>query len=253
MLGSDVQARNETFYSKAYSVRGVVPMVAKYFLSFDQLSKTRPNLYFLRLIPGFANSLRILDFGFGHGTLLGRIPRRHVLAGCELSADAIANLRRLFSLLRRPVSVVPLGELGGPALEPRYDVICCSHVLEHVPNARELLSSFRSLLATNGYLLLNLPINEVWQDPNHARAFTEESAIALLQARGFAMVERKTTDRWSGFLLYHERVAKDLPKLLCRALRLALALSPACLVRWSELLLPDRYLHQQLLILAKRA
>jgi len=44
--------------------------------------------------------------------------------------------------------------------EQAFDVIICSHVLEHIPNYHTALTSLRRMLASNGLLVLQVPLLE---------------------------------------------------------------------------------------------
>jgi SAM-dependent methyltransferase len=54
-----------------------------------------------------------------------------------------------------------------------FDVICCSHVLEHVPDDRKAMREFRRVLADDGWAILLVPItsDRTFEDP----AITEPS------------------------------------------------------------------------------
>jgi SAM-dependent methyltransferase len=223
----------------------------KQLVSYDQLSKTRRNLAAARQVPHFDEPLRVLDYGFGLGTFLVRLPRRHRISGVELSDAAARNLKRLCSLLLRSVTLYAPDALAD--LPPAtFDCICCSHVLEHVDDDLHLLVEFHRVLTDNGSLVLNLPINEVWSDPNHVRSYTASSAIELLERAGFGIERVEEADRWTALVLDHERNSRRVPRSILRALRLGLALLPPRVLDATELLLASRYEPQQLIIVAKK-
>ena len=49
-----------------------------------------------------------------------------------------------------------------------FDIICCSHVLEHVPNDRKAMREFYRVLKPGGWAILNVPITaeETFEDPS---------------------------------------------------------------------------------------
>ena len=246
-------ARNERHYDKAYASRNLIKALIKLYLSYDQLSKTRRNLAAIKNDLKSPTPLSVLDYGFGHGTFLYRIPKIHEVSGCELSSEAIRNIRRLFTLLRRNIALFRQDEFLLPAYEKKYDLICCSHVLEHVESDLKLLGAFHNNLCDGGRLLLNVPINEVWRDPNHVREYCSESMQQQLVSAGFAIESAIEADRWTAFILDHEYVSRSLPKPVIRALRLFLAPLPISLQDGLEKVLPERYRFQQLIVVARKS
>lgn len=248
----DIKNTNISFYESAYSGRFILKALLKQFVSYDQLSKTRRNLSLAKKIPQFSKNLSVLDYGFGHGTLLLRMPRRHRIFGCELSREAINNVNALCSLLRRKVTLFSPDDLIAASSTQLFDLVTCSHVIEHVDDEEELLAMFRKMIPKNGYLLLNVPINEVWKDPKHVREYTSERTRQLLKGAGFEVAELLETDRWSAWILHHEYVAQTKIPSLFRLVRLIYALLPIALLNASEKFLSHKFQCQQLIVLARK-
>jgi predicted SAM-dependent methyltransferase len=61
--------------------------------------------------------------------------------------------------LNRPDVRVKMDITSIPFPESTYDVIYCSHVLEHVPDDRKALREFYRVLKPTGWLLLLVPVN----------------------------------------------------------------------------------------------
>lgn len=243
---------NRSFYNKAYGTSSLLSLLLKQCVSYDQLSKTRRNLRLARRIPAFSNPLSILDYGFGHGTFLFRLPRRHRLSGVELSEAALSNTARLAGLFRRQTSLHSPGSLAAAPTDLMFDVICCSHVLEHVADDVELVRQFRSRLRPDGHLLVNLPINEVWDDPNHVRRYTAETATRTLEANGFRVDEVIESDALTAWLLLRDQRSRGASRHLLKMVRAMLALVPVSVLDTVERVLLPRYEPQQLLILARK-
>jgi SAM-dependent methyltransferase len=246
------RTRNLDFYDDAYSGKSFLRVVLKQMLSYDQLSKTRRNLRLARSLPIFKKRLSILDYGFGLGTLLLRLPRRHRLFGAELSGEAIRNLTALSRVLRREAKLYSPEELADKVGASVFDLIFCSHVIEHVEDEPRLLKDFHDMLRENGYLLLNVPINEVWIDPNHVRKYTRESANQVLANAGFRVEQVIEADRCTAWILHHEYVFEKKRKAVFRMVRLLLGFLPVRAWEALESLLPTRYQCQQLLMLARK-
>lgn len=249
---------NKAFYDEVYQSRGffsekIVPLI-----SYDQLCKSRRNIAaLLRFYSGSAQGeTRVFDFGCGRGVFLRNLPIRPLAAyGLDLSDQAIANLQRYNWGAGRSFTALSSDDFYSDETSLQFDVVSSSHVLEHVPDDKLVLTRMLRLLAPGGYLVLNLPVNEVWQDPNHVREYDEQAVRALLENHDLEILSLELEDRWTAFLLYHEQVRSGgvLKKLALRTLRAALALLPVNGMRFSEKILPARYLPQQLILVARKA
>jgi 2-polyprenyl-3-methyl-5-hydroxy-6-metoxy-1,4-benzoquinol methylase len=250
-----VEQRNFDFYDRHYRAGHPLWFLLHGVVSFDQRSKTRPNLALLepalRAQTDTARKLRVLDYGSGFGGLLLALPR----AGCELyaydlSERAVVQLQAAAKYLGRTVRAFD------PARDVTacFDVIVCSHVLEHVPSDSALLERFAAALRHSGLLLLNVPINELWDDPKHARRYSEPVVRALLERHGFSVLHTRQVDRVSAWLCSHEQQAgqRTTVRAALRLVRLVLGQLP---VTWLDALEQRYLLHlptQQLLVLARK-
>lgn len=126
--------------------------------------------------------LRVLDFGGGDGRLM----RRFVDGGATCELIDYSN---------RPIpGVAKIGD-DHEALTPglAYDVIICSHVVEHLASPIDVLSRLRTHLAPDGVMYVEVPM-EVYRelpiksDPvTHVNFFTPESLRTLLSTSGFGV------------------------------------------------------------------
>ena len=157
-----------------------------------------------------------------------KFPRKCLLYGCDLSDAAIHKFSSITRLLHRNVTVGKPEDLVTFTSAGKFDVILCSHVLEHVDEDYGVVESFANSLSGNGRLIINLPINEVWRDPNHVRDYTPEGARKLLEKCGLRVDAVKMEDRMTAFNLTYENAkhATLLKRLILRGLRLILALLP---------------------------
>lgn len=92
-----------------------------------------------------------------------------------------------------------------PRPDASYDVVLCSHVLEHVPDDRAAMNELRRVLAPDGCAVLQVPIatrlSETREDPQlspeeraasfgdptHLRLYAEPDYVRRLEAAGFSV------------------------------------------------------------------
>jgi SAM-dependent methyltransferase len=140
---------------------------------------------------GFScNDSRIFELGFGTGDLLFQFPTGCTLMGVELSEDAVRAIREDPRLDRYNGDWFrPLGDDGSvPAPPWKADLVLASHVLEHVPDDRRVLSQLVPLVRKGGLLALFVPIEPEGFDPKHVRTYTVDSVAELMREHGLKVV-----------------------------------------------------------------
>ena len=88
--------------------------------------------------------------------------------------------------------VIRLGKSIEDIETSEFDVIVCSHVIEHVADPRQMLLQLKSLLVRGGLLYVEVPF-ELWFDApigydpvTHINFFTKQSLATVLLSAGFA-------------------------------------------------------------------
>lgn len=110
----------------------------------------------LRKLRATRKSGSLLDVGTGIGQFLALArPMYSAVSGTEVSASAIAIARQKYGLHVFDGDIEELARLG-----KSFDNITLFHVLEHVPDPRQLLTICHSLLTDGGTLVIAVP-NEV--------------------------------------------------------------------------------------------
>jgi 2-polyprenyl-3-methyl-5-hydroxy-6-metoxy-1,4-benzoquinol methylase len=254
----DIESINRQYYNKLYRPSNVLLRWLHGRLSFDQQSKNRPNRAALESI--FQGMLReqgrvkILDYGCGWGVFLLGLPRQQVDAYCyDISEPAMAGLEDVMKMLKRKVGRIGFGE-DGRIIPDGFDIIVCSHVLEHVADDRALLAKLTRALRPGGYLLINVPLNEVQLDPKHIHSYSPESLKKVMTETGLSCTEAKEACKLGGILRTGEPL-KPLPVIrstLLRTLRAILALLPYKLILWGERVILAGTPYRQLIVVGRK-
>lgn len=132
--------------------------------------------------------LDILDYGGGDGKLL--IPFKRDNHNCfviDYYDSPIDGMTKLGNDIR------------DAKVDRKFDVIICSHVLEHVSNISNILDKLKDYLKEDGIFYAEVP-QEVWaglridDDPvTHINFFTKNAFLNLFIAHGFEILESNWT------------------------------------------------------------
>jgi SAM-dependent methyltransferase len=238
---------NRNYYETAYNLQGGLATYFRKRLSFDQGYKSSINW---NLLSGWISAGHkidsVLEIGFGFGLTLAKFPKTVILFGTDISWNAVRLFHQLCINERRKNLFCVNDTLGALPLCSQFDVIICSHVLEHVIDDVALLHEFRRLLAPTGVLLLNVPINELDPDPKHVRRYDAEMLKQKLFTAKFRVVQQLTADRWSSF--FKPRPSKM--DVVAKAMRAVCALLPYDLCEYFGNLILRDLPFRQLAVLA---
>src|SRR5205807_5202478 len=126
---------------------------------------------------------RVLEVGAGIGTFTPRLAESREVVAVEPDPALAAHLRQA-----APGVTVVEGEATGiPGL---FDSTVCFNVLEHIPDDRAALVSFRERLRPGGHLLLLVPSHPFLYGPidrafGHERRYGKRALGGLLVGAGF--------------------------------------------------------------------
>ena len=153
----------------------------EYVLADPEYRETRPRANAAALISLFgerARSIRHLDYGGGNGLLARVLKDSHWQS---VSYDPFVDRD------------ADIGELG------QFDLITAFEVFEHVPDARQLMSNLRALLAPGGIVLFSTLLSDGNIGPRqklgwwyaaprngHISLYSRKSLALLAQEHGFA-------------------------------------------------------------------
>lgn len=180
-----------------------------------------------RLRRHLAGRREVLDYGCGSGHLLRLLlDAGYRAGGSDLSRDSVKAVgerlaaREGFLGAWEPDALVAEGR--------RFDAVLVVEVVEHLYDdvLDATLARVRALLAPDGIAVFTTPNEERLEDAwlfcpacehvfhrhQHVRSWSAESLSAALEARGFEVVERFTTDFGAAFLRGNRKKWKAIKK-----------------------------------------
>ena len=117
--------------------------------------RIRDRLMVRGYLKGLPDSAKILDVGCGDGALVRSMrlfgPARFELAACDINSAFVDNLRGL------AIDTYPGDFLELDLPRAHYDMILCSHTLEHVPDPTAFVKRMAELLAPGGQIVIQVP------------------------------------------------------------------------------------------------
>jgi len=253
METSSVHKLNEKYYNNLYKERNKVLNIIHPLVSFDQQSKSKANYFFVKnLIKD--EGCKILDYGFGHGSFLLKFSKRCTLYGVDISEEAVNNFPKTAKFFGKKAFTALPDDINKIITPASLDLICLSHVLEHVENDKAILDQLSKYLNDEGHLLINLPINEVWKDPKHVRAYELKTVESLLSELDFKIINYFMFDKITAFLLEQEfnRKITRFKKFNLRVLRLLLSFASFKTYNLLDKYFFKNYSNQQLVVLAQK-
>jgi 2-polyprenyl-3-methyl-5-hydroxy-6-metoxy-1,4-benzoquinol methylase len=160
---------------------------------------------------GDSTVFTVLDAGCGDGLNLVGLQQISASHGWAMRAQAVDYNPLRLERARSHAQNIPLQRASLYALPYRagsFDVVLCSHVLEHVPDLNGALAELRRVLKPGGLLIVAVPNegcamgrlrNRVLQrrisrTTDHVHFFTEAALLDRVGAAGFRVrsVERET-------------------------------------------------------------
>lgn len=247
---------NKDFYNKLYKKRNPIASLLYSRISFDQQSKSKLNIKLLKqhLKEKFNEPLSVLDYGFGHGSLLLKYKKQHRLYGSDISEEAVFNFPPVAKLKGLNVQTGTVDEFKTKFKDVQFDIITLSHIIEHVDDDTSLVKDLAAKLTSNGLMLINVPINEVWEDPKHVRKYDLDYTKQLLEKCNLSLKEHREEDKLTSYFLIEEHVkhAGAIKKIFIKALRFFFAIMPLGFTIWFESSFLKSHKFQQLLVLASK-
>jgi ubiquinone/menaquinone biosynthesis C-methylase UbiE len=148
---------------------------------YDTQVKRKTCLHLLKHVGRPLHEQRVLEIGFGSGSVLFCFDRSCEIYGLELSHSAVSQAEQKAGKLGYKdfrFGIVESDLLPYP--DEYFDVIIASHVIEHVRDDNQLLQEIRRTLRKDGNAVILIPINENYEDLNHMHRYTSEIFMALV-------------------------------------------------------------------------
>lgn len=147
--------------------------------AFGVQQKKKTIKYILKKLKIPLKNKKVLDIGFGSGEMLCIFDNSCDLYGIEVSRNAVekcsVNAKKLG--YKHDFRVADLS-VEMPPWEEKFDVVICSHVLEHIPNDKDIIKWIAEHISNSGIAIIAVPINEkkISQEDNenelHYREYT---------------------------------------------------------------------------------
>ena len=176
-----------------------------------------------------------LDVGCGHGGMAAWLARHGMTVdGISWNPEELENAKAVC----RNVFCYDLNHgLPGQLHDQGYDLVICSHILEHIAYPQPLLTGLNRVLQSCGNLLVAIPNLFFWADRlkllrgdwayqpsgtfdyTHLRWYTRQSMLDLMRDHGFVLT-RFVADGWvplPGLIFFITKASRAaVNRLFCR-------------------------------------
>lgn len=159
----------------------------------------------------------VVELGFGEGHLLLWLARHHPdtrFEGWELDTSLVARARSRANSLGLTNITFNSGEFAADRAVPRFDLIYCVDVLEHVPEDQALLAALARSLHPDGLFIIHVPQRRSRQqrffsrfhrhaEPGHVREeYTVSELVTKVMAAGLEIIRIEETFGPAGELAF---------------------------------------------------
>ena len=191
-LSAFEEADREVYSNDAYMERYVDGLLLSQVLWYNHVASCD---FYFRNAPGLLRpDARFLEIGPGHGLMTYLALRDFGLRSAtawDLSPVSVAHTRQALATLgfsEEKVSCEVRDAMSVTGSEGPFDLVVLSEVLEHIEQPRFVMERLRSVVAEDGLVFANVPINS--PSPDHIYLMrTPDEARALLTGTGFEIVK----------------------------------------------------------------
>jgi 2-polyprenyl-3-methyl-5-hydroxy-6-metoxy-1,4-benzoquinol methylase len=138
---------------------------------------------------GIRPGARVLDVGFGWGTALEVLQRQgYHTHGVEITPRAVAAARGLL-----PSSILLVSDATAlPFPDSYFDVVVCSHVLEHLADDRAAIAELIRVLRSPGWAVIGVPGPGMASHPLHFRNYDLTSLAEVVAPLRVVKAQQRT-------------------------------------------------------------
>ncbi len=134
----------------------------------------------LKCYLGKVKEKKVLDIGFGTGDILLSLARDGAdCFGVEIVQPPIENLKNFspynFHLSKREGDYLPFKN-------GFFDIVICSHVLEHLKDDKKELGEISRVLKKNGLVVLGVPGEGIGHHFLHYREYTVDNLLKIIES-----------------------------------------------------------------------
>lgn len=130
---------------------------------------------------------RVLDIacGSGYGSQMLRVAGASSVVGVDISSQIVEYAQKQYQI--PGIDFICSDAEQFECSEP-FDVIVSFETIEHLKDPTSFLKQLHNYLATNGVLIISVPLGETRHfDPYHLHAFTQDQIFTLLETTGFCV------------------------------------------------------------------
>lgn len=153
-----------------------------------------------RLLKIKKNATKLIDLGCGDGYWLKQLENKRIshlnLEGIDYNEIRIKRAKKILS----PEIKLHINDLNSYQPTEKFDIVLCTHVIEHIPDDTAFLKSIKKILKTKGILILATP-NEgsfleqrrnkkykLFDTTDHVHFYTEELIKSRLRKTGYKII-----------------------------------------------------------------
>jgi len=175
-------SENESFYDEYYDKPDWW-----FKLRYDTQYKIKSALSALKKVGFQSKGKNIFEYGFGSGELLLKFREANLLAGMEISPTAVEFVR---SRTNQTLTIFNLSDIHMIYSFESYsfDLVIASHVVEHIYDTKAFIGQINYLLKKEGIVLLQIPINEKYDDPKHVHHYSIKSLSEIFEYDGYELI-----------------------------------------------------------------
>lgn len=151
------------------------------------------------------DSRKILEVGVGSGSLLKFLQSHGFeVVGCDLSKSICTDVQNTYDIEMHNMA------LNSLPYSHHFDCVIMNHVLEHVNDPIQFLTSAGERMKSGGILHVSVPNIQSWEsrlpgwnayEAYHLTYFSKKTLLDILKKCGFRVIAAETYESFSGWFL----------------------------------------------------